>query len=565
MSLFSSIQVANNALRSAQIGLEVTGNNIANANTPGYLRQEMVLTPAQTQQNGNLLLGMGVHIEAIVQKSDAFLEERLRGAASELANGETQEETYVQLEQLIGELSDTDISSSMNRFFGSIHDILNEPDSHAVRNLAILQGETLADDIKRLDQQVRNVRENVNNQIESTAGSINSLLKKIADLNVKIVTAEGGSSLSSDAVGLRDQRLTALNELAQLIDINAIEQPDGSMSVFSEGDYLAFAGVYREVETELGDDRGLSTYSIRIKDTKAPLSTTSGELAGLINSRDEILGGFLDQLDEFAKSLAYEFNKVFSSGQGITGYSNLTSEFSVSDTTASLANAGLTFEPINGSFQVLVRNTQTGITETTDIFVPINGADDDLSLDDLAAALDAVDGISAQVDPDRRLQLNADSQNLEFSFAKDTSGVLASLGLNTFFSGDSSNTIGINQRIKDDPSKFAASQQGIGADTKNAEILATFLEYTLDEKGGTTLSQIYEELTGETTQAASVARSVAEGFRVFHNTLEGQKLAVSGVNLDEETVNMLSFQKVYQANARYIQTINELLEVLVTL
>ena len=104
MTLFSTIQLSSNALAAAQLGLQVTSNNIANANTPGYLRQRMVLTPGPTQRYGNLLLGLGVDVEAIVQVTDRFLAERLRAAESDLANGETQENTYVQLESLIGEL-----------------------------------------------------------------------------------------------------------------------------------------------------------------------------------------------------------------------------------------------------------------------------------------------------------------------------------------------------------------------------------------------------------------------------------------------------------------------------
>src|SRR5690606_6745710 len=107
---------ANNALMAAQLGVQVTGNNIANATTPGYIRQSVVLTPAATQRKGDLLLGLGVDVTAVIQQTDKFLEERLRGAVSDLTNGETQEGVYTQLETLLGELSETDLSSMMSRF-----------------------------------------------------------------------------------------------------------------------------------------------------------------------------------------------------------------------------------------------------------------------------------------------------------------------------------------------------------------------------------------------------------------------------------------------------------------
>ncbi|MEX1223551.1 MAG: flagellar basal body protein, partial [Pirellulales bacterium] len=147
MSLFGSIQLANNALRAQQIGLQVVGQNISNANTPGYIREQVVLSPAPTQQVGSLLLGLGVQVDGVVQIIDNFLEERLRGASSERANTSAQEEAYVQLEGLIGELGDTDLSTSLTNFFNSVAEVLNQPESVAVRNLAVLRGQTLSDDV----------------------------------------------------------------------------------------------------------------------------------------------------------------------------------------------------------------------------------------------------------------------------------------------------------------------------------------------------------------------------------------------------------------------------------
>src|SRR4051794_11179477 len=117
MSLLGSIQLANNTLRAADIGLQVVGNNISNAGTPGYTRQEAVLTPAPVQRLGNLLLGMGVKVDGIIQKVDNNLVERLRNASSDSASSDVQKNVYQQLEGLLGELSDTDLSTSLNNFF----------------------------------------------------------------------------------------------------------------------------------------------------------------------------------------------------------------------------------------------------------------------------------------------------------------------------------------------------------------------------------------------------------------------------------------------------------------
>ena len=197
--------------------------------------------------------------------------------------------------------------------------------------------------------------------------------------------------------------------------------------------------------------------------------------------------------------------------------------------------------------------------------MPLNGLEDDLTLDGLRAVLDGVEGIQAEITPSRGLTVRADSALVEFAFAGDSSGVLAALGLGTFFTGSGASDMGINSFIRHDPSKFAASKSGIGGDSDNAADLAAFLDRELPANGGVSISVMYDQLIGKTTQSAAVARAVADGFRVFHQTLEGQHLAVTGVSLDEEAVKMISYQRVYQINARMISTINEMLDVLVNL
>lgn len=565
MSLFGSMQIAKNALSASQLGLQVAGNNIANANTPDYLRQDIELRASPTQRVGGLLLGTGVEVRAVFQRVDQFVEERLRGARSDLARGEAQEKVYAQLETLIGELSDTDLSTSLNNFFGAIHDVVNEPANKAVRNVAVLAGDTLAADIRRLDSRVRQARKDVNDRIGASVQDINRLTEEIARLNVQIVQAEGGGASPSDAVGLRDRRQQALTKLSEFIDIRSVEQTTGAMNVFSGGEYLVFDGQSRRVQAETVPDRGLLTYELRIEATDAPLRSTAGEVGGLIAARDEILGGFLDQLDEFTQAFLFEFNRVYSSGQGLTGHQALTGTYAVADPAAPLDQAGLPFTPDNGGFQVLIRDRQTGLTKTTEIQAPLNGLDDDLSFEGLVQQLDALEGLEAEISLEGKLVLRSESAQVEFAFANDTSGVLAALGVNTFFTGTAARDINISSVVRRDPTIFAASRGGVGEDAGNAERLAALLETPVSSLDGGSLFGKYESIVAEVTQNAAAVRSSSEGFRVFKNTLEGQKLATSGVNLDEEAVRMIAFQRSFQAAARFIATLNELMGVLVSL
>jgi flagellar hook-associated protein 1 FlgK len=436
-----------------------------------------------------------------------------------------------------------------------------------VRNLAVLLGDTLAKEIGRLADRTENLRSDVNGRIEDMADDINRLIDEIRVLNIRIAETEGGDISGSDAVGLRDQRLQALENLAKLIDIRVVEQPSGGVTVYRGGDFLVSDAIARPVEIFLDSDHGLTVADIHLAETDAPLNPVSGQLRGLLDARDEVLGQFLDDLDDFARTFIFEFNKLYSAGQGLTGYRDLTSTFSVDDLDALLNDAGLEFTPENGSFQILVYNTRTKLTQTTDIPATLLGIDedDDVTLTNLIDALDAVDGISAEATATRGITITSTGADQVFGFANDTSGVLAALGLNTFFTGSSASDIGVNPVVMEDASKFAASRHGIGHDTETAIDLANFIDRPIAAENGASLAVLYDRLTGETTQGSTIARSVAEGARVFEMSLRGQKLAISGVNLDEEAMRMIGYQRAYQASARYIAALSELFDILVSI
>jgi flagellar hook-associated protein 1 FlgK len=347
--------------------------------------------------------------------------------------------------------------------------------------------------------------------------------------------------------------------------VKSFQQPDGTVTVYLGSDYLVSKGQARTVSVNSSQVNGESVSQLRLTDTNSALEITTGEVAGLVKSRDQILGGFLDQLNSFTKTMTYEFNKVYASGQGLTGYSSTKSEFAVNDANTALDETGLPFSPVNGSFQLLVHNKQTDTTTTTNIPIKLNGLEDDTTLTSLAASLNQAAGITATITSDNRLQISSNSPSLEFAFSNDTSGILASLGLNTFFSGSSSSNISVNSTLLNDPSKLAVSSGGIGMDTNNALALAALNDKPLDSFNGQSLSNLYDNFIADTAQSAAAVHSQVNGYQSFYNTLQSQQLSISGVSIDEETVKMMSFQRAYQASASLIKTVNTLLDTLVNL
>lgn len=559
-----------NTLQAMQIGLHVVGNNIANANTPGYVREEVIYSPAPVQKIGNLTLGLGVEVDAIVQQADAFLSERLRNAASDRASADVQKEAFADLEALIGELSDTDLSTSLSNFFNSIADISNNngENTESFRNLAIGQGKNLTADIRRLATRSDEVRSQFDTKIGIATTEINKLTESIRNLNLRIIQAEGGGASKSDAGGLRTERGNALKRLAELIDIKVVEQPSGAVNIAVGGESLVFEATRREVTIAESISGGTTTSTLRFADNNTEIELTAGEVHGLLTARDDILGDFIDNLDDFTALLVFEFNKLYSQGQGAVGFTSLTSN-RVLDPSAALDASGLPFTPVNGQFQIQVINTADGTRTTHDITIDLNGLDGDTTLASLRADLDAIEGITASIDTSNRLQLASDSSDIEFAFAGDEaneSGALAALGLNTFFTGSTSREINVNAELDGvkNAAKFAA---GLGSpdNQENALRLTQFYTRPLAAAEGSSLAGRYDQIINDITQRATIAQSVADGFGVFEATLQGEEQALSGVNIDEEAINMITLQRTYQASARFIQSISELLDVLVNL
>ncbi len=362
-----------------------------------------------------------------------------------------------------------------------------------------------------------------------------------------------------------------MSELAKLADVRVSESQSGSVNVSLNGQLLVFEATRRTVESVSVEEDGVSSTKIRFVDDKGILEVSGGELSGVYAARDEVLGGFVESIDNFARSLAFEFNKLYSQGQGIDGFTEVTSTASVSDASAALNAAGLDYTPTSGSFTVLVRNKLDKVTKTYDVAIDLNGLDDnDTTLNSLAAQLNAIDGISAEVSFDNQLVLSSDSADIDFSFGidspSDESGVLAALGINTFFTGADAATLGVNEQLLGSAragAKFAASTTGINVGTENALRLIGLYDASLSTLDGSSIREIYDTIINQTTQGATITTAVADGLRVFAGTLEASAQAVSGVNVDEEAIDMILLQQTYQASARYISTLSELLDVLI--
>ena len=562
MGLNAALATASRSFEIFSAGIQVAGQNIANSETPGYIREELRVVSNEPYRSGSLIFGTGAFASGIVQQIDLFLEARIQGANSEFSASDAKEKIYKQLEAALGELGQNDLSTELNNFLSAINDAANQPELGSVRQLVVQAGTQVVNDISFLRNQIDNLRKDETVNIDQLVSEANELIEQIADLNTKITKQEGSGLIESDAGGLRTLRYNALNRLSEIISIKSIERGDGSVDVLTGSDYLVLTGQTQKLETVVTTDRNVLITNVRLSTTKSSVTgSAGGELGGILEGRDVLLGGFVDDLDSFASNLIFEFNKIHSTGDGLIGFSSVTAEERIADTTAALSAAGLNFTPKHGSFQLKVTNKLSGVTETTNITIDLDGIGTETSLQSLQASLDAIANVSASITTTGQLKIDAGA-DFEVRFLDDTSGVLAALGINTFFTGANSSDIGVNSVVANDHRFVATATGGGPSDSSNAVKLAEFLGNPVAGLGSLSLDEFYNKMVVNTAQASAAETAIADGLGAFQESLHNQRLQFSGVSLDEEAVKVLQYQRSFQAAARMVSTIDELFTIL---
>ncbi len=562
MSLFGTIQQSAGALDLAQVGLQVVGNNVANANTPGYIRQNLIQASSVATKQGNLIKGHGVLPVGIVQVVDQALFERMLGAKTALAGSESLEQAYSQLEELSSDLDNTGLSQQFSLFNNSLHELSTQPGDTALREFVILQGETLASNISSARDKALDRQASLDGDLQSTANEINRLTTRIAKLNIDIATIEGGGLIQSDATGLRDQRYRDLEELAQYVDLNIQEQEGGEIDVFVGGDYLVSKGLNREVYGSYSSE--LNGQEIRIIETDSPLKVTGGKLAATMKARDGVFGEYINNINKMASALIRSVNEVHSQGQGRQGYQSVLSK-KKTNAFVPLENAGLPWVPKNGTFDMNIVDESGNVISNHRISVRNLGQTTDSTVESIVTEINAIDGITANLTSDGRIEILSDTSTSSFTFGQDTSGFLAAAGINTFFIGTDASDIAVHSLLKNDSDFLAISSGGIGEDTDVLTAMVDLVDRPLDELQGRTVRGVYESSIAGLAQKVSLQGSEATGLRDFYATLQSQHLAISGVNIDEESIKMLTYQRAFQASSKVISTATEMLDILMNL
>lgn len=577
MSLTAALNIGRTGLTASQIGIQVAGNNMANASTVGYSRQAMGLSPIPGDRSlPGVSIGRGVYVTDVRRQVDAALQSRLWDATSSQRAGMAQADILAQVEMTLGELGDNDLSSALSSFFKTWSERANQTKSSAV---VVQQGDQLAQFMQRVRSGLVNQRRQIDDQISGGVFRANELLATIADLNRAVAEAEVSGATANT---LRDQRDQAISSLAELMDVTVVDQGQQGVDVLVGSTPVVLGAQNRGLQLKRETINGRVQVSVATVQGSTQLSVRSGLLGGLLSGRPAAVDNTIDTLDRLAGQLIFEVNKIHSTSFTAKRLFNTTSEraFTASERTLALndpantAMAPLPFAPKHGAIEVVVRETATGATRTVRIPIDLDGVtnaglpgtSDDTSAQDIVNGLDAISGISATFTADGKLQVNA-QDGFDFAFTSDTSGTLAALGVNSYFKGDSAINIAVRSDLVGDPTRLATGQIVDGQYVENAGALAlaALQSQALTGLDGRSPTSFWQDTVSAIGSQSSASNSTAIATSIVRESLESQRAAMSGVSLDEESVNLLNFQRQYQASARLISVVDELTQTLMAL
>ncbi len=582
--LWSALQVGRSALSASSLATQVVGNNIANAATPGYSRQVVDLAALSDQQWGRYFVGRGVEVASVRRMVDEALQQRIMGGLSGEAYAATDQSLMGGLEQLVNSLSDSSINNQLSKFFDSWSRLANTPGEPGARALVVQQGKQLVGSLRTLRQNLVQTRTQIDSDLATSVNRANDLLSQVAGLNAQIVSAENGQgSGSSGANALRDRRDQLLTEVAKFMDITTIPQPSGAVDVLVGSTPVVLSGQSRGLQLKseaIGDDIRLAvTTAVRPEE----LTIRSGRVGALLNNRGEAVDATLDTLDRFAGQLIFQVNRLHSQGGTQSPLTSVTGATPVRSTDYALAFndptnqtfAELPFKVQSGQVSIRVKNTQTGASELVTIPIDADGLDaalqpgftNDTSLESLRDAINAsVPNVTASITGDGRLKIDA-APGYTMSFESDTSGVLAVLGMNTYFTGKNAADIGVRAELESSPGLLAVGSAINGNPSDNGTALAItgLRSATLSDLGLQTLGGFWDSAVQSVATRAGGARVNADAATLVREGLEAQREAASGVSIDEESINLINFQRQYQAGARYLSVVNDLTQTLLQL
>ena len=306
-----ALQTATSALMAQRAAIEVASHNIANVNTPGYVRRHLMLTPVPGEQNLlGVSAGRGVTASGIRRMSDGLLEAQIEYETGQRGRYTVLCDDLEKVETAVAGPAGNGLSDQLNALFDAFGEIADDPGANAPRQLLVSCTEDLCDSLGSCVHDLQNAVKSGDELLVARTGRANELLGQIAQFNSQI-TASGGPGSAAD---LEDRRTLAMQELSGLCGATGVCRDNGTMDVFIGGHHVVSYGRAERLGL-VADPSDPTLHTVSLKG-EAPPSGMDGALLGTLQSR-EVMRQALDDLNVFAAQLADAVNAAHSAGYGL--------------------------------------------------------------------------------------------------------------------------------------------------------------------------------------------------------------------------------------------------------
>lgn len=594
------LNIGTSALLAAQRGLDVTGHNVANVNTPNYSRQRI----EQSSRPGGLLSG-GVNVDLTRRLNDALLETRLVRGGTETARLSTFDSLAQRVDGLLSD-PDSGLGGSLDSFFSSLSQLAADPASTATRQSVLGQAQGLVSRFNSLHGELSALDSEIDQRLNLAVDELNSKTASLAQLNHRIATA--GAAPTNELLDARDQ---LVQEIAAQLGVSTVEQDDGSLNVFSGSGQPLVVG-NRSIPLAVGSD----AFRPNRADLSGAGKLSGGAIGGLLDARRELIDPALEKLGRVAVAISSQVNTLQAQGATLDGSAG-TAMFT------SLNGSALPATNNSGNAQLGLRISDSSALTGGDYLLRYSGGAWQLSRASSGEAV-SLGGSGTAADPYTAEGLSftvsgsaADGDRFRLSPAREAAGALqlslsdprglaaagrlnASASLSNS-SGARIGTVAVTEpgnaalttpvsirftsassySIDGGPDIAWSSGQSISAngwslslqgspaagdsfgirptaagssDNRNAQSLAGLSTAKLLDGGRSSLASAHSALVtqiGSTSQRAQIAKTAAEALQT---QAQGERDSLSGVNLDEEAANLIRYQQAYQAAAQVIAT-----------
>lgn len=312
MSLSGLFSTSTSALLASQTALGVINNNIANVNTPGYSKQDIVLEITNPVSGPGGLSGRGVTVADIRRNYDNFIQSQLVSQQNNYGKAFTLDQTLSQVQQAFNEAQNLGLSTPLNEYFNAWQDVSANPEGRPQRVVLLQKANNLVQRARSMERVMQDNLTQTNATINNLTANINTLASKIAVLNGRIVQVEAGTATKAN--DLRDQRDNLLKDLSGLTDISYYEDKNGSLTVTAGMRNLVYGEKTNTLSTKINSAGDNDLY---LDGTNITANIKKGQVGGLIEARNNIETNSLSGLRRLIAAITNEINIAQSRGFGL--------------------------------------------------------------------------------------------------------------------------------------------------------------------------------------------------------------------------------------------------------